>query len=129
METFPAKRTYQNDVAKRYETLICYAYENDLYQLYDFYCARYENITYDEFLNLGINYFNIKLMSIPESEPLYTILKARTINLGKIKDKDEKRYWRELKRQNSIPAIYLPKKEIDMELKKKVGDFKHGKGT
>ena len=47
-----------------------------------------------------------KLASIPETEPLYTIMKSRAINLGKIKDKHEKKYWAELKRINKIPYAY-----------------------
>ena len=54
--------------------------------------------------------------SIPESEPLYKILKSRAINPGKIKDKEERKYWQELKRINEIPQIYLPIEEIDKRL-------------
>lgn len=119
-------KKYQKTNKRNKETLICYAYDGDLYQLYDFYCARYENIPFNEFLDLGINEFNIKLMSIPENEPLYTIFKARSINLGKIKDKEEKRYWRELKRLNKIPDIFLPNKELDSNIKKELGGLKYG---
>ena len=41
-------------------------------------------------MNMGYDEFSMKLGSIPESEPLYTIFKSRSINIGKIKDKDEK---------------------------------------
>lgn len=85
--------------------------------MYDFYCARYENISFDEFMKLGYEAFNIKLRSIPETEPLHTIIKSRTINIGKIKDKEERKYWRELKRANAIPDIYKSNEEIDKEMK------------
>ena len=55
----------------------CFAYYKDLDEAYAFYCARYENIKYEEFLNLGIREFSMKLASIPESEPLYKIIKSR----------------------------------------------------
>lgn len=61
-----------------------------------------------------------KFASIPESEPLYKILKSRTIDLSKIKDKHEKRYWSELKRVNSIPEEYLPIDEILSDLERNV---------
>ena len=38
-----------------------------------------------EFLDLGFSDFKRKLGSIPESEPLYKILKSRSIDLSKIK--------------------------------------------
>ena len=72
---------------------------------------------YEEFLNLGYEEFSIKLESIPESEPLYTIIKSRIINLAKIKDKEERKYWRELKRINAIPDIYISNEELDQRLK------------
>lgn len=63
--------------------------------------------------------------SIPEDEPLFKIIKSRTININKIKDKEERKYWQELKRINEIPQIYLPTSEIDQRLnefiKKKKG--------
>lgn len=88
--------------------------------MYSFYCARYENINYKEFLNLGASEFNMKLSSIPESEPLHKIIKSRTINTGKIKDKEERKYWRELKRANKIPDIYLSNKELDDIINEKI---------
>lgn len=94
--------------------------------MYDFYCARYKNISYEEFMKLGYEEFSIKLRSIPESEPLHTIIKSRTINIGKIKDKEERKYWRELKRTNAIPDIYKSNEELDKQLKenmKSVGGF------
>lgn len=88
--------------------------------MYAFYCARYENIPFDDFMKLGFEEFSKKLKSIPESEPLYKIIKSRTIELTKIKDKEERKYWRELKRVNAIPDIYKSNEEIDRELKKTV---------
>ena len=72
---------------------------------------------YEEVLNIGYEEFSIKLESIPESEPLYTIIKSRSINLAKIKDKEERKYWRELKRINAIPDIYISNEELDQRLK------------
>lgn len=69
----------------------------------------------------------MKLRSIPEDEPLFKILKSRAINISKIKDKDERAYWRELKRINAIPSKYLSQAEIEKELKNMVGG-KNGKG-
>lgn len=88
--------------------------------MYSFYCGRYENISYQEFLKLGFQEFNKKLKSIPESEPLYKIIKSRTINIGSIKDKEERKYWRELKKINKIPDIYLSNEELDLEIKEKM---------
>jgi hypothetical protein len=67
-------------------------------------------------LKLGLFEFKKKLSSIPKDEPLYEIIKSRTINIGKIKNKEEKDYWKELKRVNEIPQIYLTTKEIDSML-------------
>ena len=105
------------------QTIICFAYNNDLIQVYDFYCARYQNITYNEFLNMGISEVMMKMESIPESEPLYTILKSRVVNLAKIKDKNERKHWRELKEINKIPDIYLPNEELDINMNNKLGGF------
>ncbi len=84
----------------------CFAYYKDLEEAYAFYCSRYENITYTEFLNLPLSDFNRKIASIPENEPLYKIMKSRAININKIKDKDQRKYWQELKRENKIPYAY-----------------------
>lgn len=65
----------------------------------------------------------MKLSSIPEDEPLFKIIKSRVIDLAQIKDKEEKKYWRELKRLNAIPDIYKSSNELDIELKKK---FRNG---
>ena len=51
----------------------------------------------------------MKFNSIPESEPLYKIIQSRTIDLSKIKDKEERKYWREQKRINKIPEIFEQK--------------------
>jgi hypothetical protein len=109
----PDKRI-RKEIAKnnRGELQFCYAYWKDLDEAYAFYCARYENISYDEFLKLPITDFNRKLASIPESEPLYTIMKSRAIRLGAIKDKEERKYWSELKRINKIPYAYYHKDDI-----------------
>ena len=60
----------------------------------------------------------IKFNSVPESEPLHTILKSRTINLSKIKDKEERKYWSKLKRLNAIPSEYVSTQEIMLDLSK-----------
>lgn len=70
-------------------------------------------------MQLGFFEVKKKMASIPESEPLYKIIKSRTIDTSKIKDKEERKYWKELKRINEIPQIYLPLNEID----KKLNDF------
>lgn len=102
---------------------ICYGYESDLEQMYAFYCARYENISYKEFLSLGIEQFNMKLNSIPKNEPLYEIIKSRTIDLSKIKNKDERKHWQELKKINRIPDIYKSNEEIEMEMKEQLKNY------
>ena len=89
----------------------------DINDIYAFYCSRYNDIKYKDFLNLGYEEFSIKLNSIPESEPLYKIFKSRAKNINTIKDKEEKKYWRELKRVNKIPDIYLPIQEIKQSIK------------
>ena len=105
-------------------TTFCWAYPSDLEQFYAFYCARYENISYNDFLHLGLTEALMKLNSIPESEPLYKIIKSRTISLAKIKDKSERKYWAELKKINKIPAIYLSVKELDNIFKEEVNGRK-----
>lgn len=64
-----------------------------------------------------------KFQSIPESEPLFKLLRSRTIDLSKIKDKEEKKYWSELKRLNRIPSEYIPVQEIMSELSKNVKEI------
>lgn len=110
------QNSYQRIISKRRKTIICWAYEDDLNDIYAFYCSRYENISYEEFLNLGFFEVKKKINSIPETEPLFKKIKSRTINIGKIKNKNERDYWRELKRINEIPQIYLPIEEIDKRL-------------
>lgn len=100
--------------------VICYAYEEDLDQMYAFYCSRYKDIDFDDFMKLGYEQFSKKLKSIPESEPLFKIIKSRTIEIAKIKNKEERKYWRELKRINTIPDIYKSHEEIEEEIKKSV---------
>lgn len=112
-----SKSTIENN-----KTIISFAYERDLEQIYDFYCARYKDIEFDEFMDLGIHKVRRKLASVPESEPLYTIIKSRTININKIKDKEERKYWEELKRINQIPSIYISSQELNKEIIKKVGN-------
>lgn len=126
MVIYPENSTIE-DKNKNSNTILCYAYDHDLIQVYDFYCARYENITYEEFLNKGISEVQRKLASIPENEPLFNILKSRVINPKTIKNKDEQNYWIKLKKDNKIPDIYLPNQEIEAELKSKVGGIKDGK--
>lgn len=99
------------------ETVICFAYDKDLEEMYAFYCARYKDMRFEEFMKLGYEEFSMKLRSLPENEPLHTIIKSRTINIGKIKDKEERKYWRELRKINAIPDIYKSNEEIDRDLK------------
>ncbi len=73
---------------------------------------------------MGFFEFKKKLGSVPKSEPLYDIIKSRTINLSKIKDKEERRYWRELKKANKIPEVYLSTREIYRDLKNKLNETK-----
>ncbi|MEE3417865.1 MAG: Gp15 family bacteriophage protein [Methanosphaera sp.] len=102
---------------KHNKTILCFAYDSDLEQIYAFYCSRYKDISFKEFLDLGLSEFFMKLNSIPENEPLYKIIQSRTIDIAKIKDKEEKKYWREQKRINKIPEIYLSNREIEEDLK------------
>lgn len=109
---------------KSNKTYFCFAYPSDLDNAYAFYCARYENISFEEFLKLGITDFTRKFSSIPESEPLYTIIKSRTIDTNKIKDKEERRYWNKLKRLNAIPSEYISTNEIMLDLTKMSKEYK-----
>lgn len=112
---------------KNKTTPICFAYDRDLEQIYAFYCARYKDIEYKEFLKLGITEFMMKLNSIPETEPLFNIIKSRVINIASIKDKEERKYWRKQKQINKIPDIYLSNEELDMNMRemfKKMGGLK-----
>lgn len=125
MVIYPVKQT-QN---RSKETVLCFAYDKDLIQIYDFYCARYQNITYKEFLDLGITDIQRKLASIPENEPLFEIIKSRVININSIssKNKEERKKWRELKEANKIPDIYISNEELDININKKLGGIKDGK--
>lgn len=119
------KQHPQNNYSKRNktnQTIICLPYDID--NIYAFYCSRYKDIPYNEFLDLGMTEFNRKLSSIPETEPLYKIIQSRTINIAKIKDKEQKKYWREMKRINAIPDIYKSTKELDEELKQSLNKSK-----
>ena len=112
-------REIKNNYSKKTsnKTIFCFAYQEDLDQAYAFYCSRYENISYEEFMQLGLFEFKKKLGSIPKTEPLYDIIKSRTINIASIKDKEERKYWRELRRINHIPQIFIPTKEVFDNLK------------
>lgn len=103
--------------------IICYGYPSDLQQMYAFYCARYDNIKYSEFLKLGYEEFTMKLNSLPKDEPLYEIIKSRTIDLSKIKDKEERKYWRELKKINKIPDEYKTNDELEKEMKEQLKNY------
>lgn len=94
--------------------------------LYAFYCARYRDIEYNEFIHLGLTEVIRKMNSIPESEPLFKIIKSRTINIAKVKDKEERKYWQEQKKINQIPALYLPPQELDDILKENMRNGKKG---
>lgn len=107
-----------NHPVKHSKTTFCFAYPSDLEHAYAFYCARYKDMPYNEFLHLGITEFLMKFSSIPETEPLYNILKSRVININDIKNKEEKKHWRNLKRKNAIPDIYLSTSEILGNLKR-----------
>ena len=109
------KNSYSKKTSNK--TIFCFAYQEDLDQAYAFYCSRYENISYEEFMQLGLFEFKKKLGSIPKTEPLYDIIKSRTINIASIKDKEERKYWRELRRINQIHQIFIPTKEVFDNLK------------
>ena len=77
-------------------------------------------MTYQELLDMGYEEFSAKLNSIPKDEPLYEIIKSRVIKLESIKDKEEKKYWRDLKRTNKIPDIYKSNDMVINEMKNKL---------
>ena len=58
---------YKRTINKK---IFCFAYQDDLDQAYAFYCSRYENISWESFMNLGFFEFKKKLGSIPKDEPL-----------------------------------------------------------
>jgi hypothetical protein len=117
---------YQQIISKKNQTIFSFAYQEDLDHAYAFYCARYENVSWKEFLQLGLFEFKKKLGSLPKDEPLYEIIKSRTIDIGKIKDKEERKYWRELRRINEIPQVYLSNNEIDGRLQNAVKQNRGG---
>lgn len=106
------KLEIEKEQRKSKDVQFCFAYWKDLNEAYAFYCARYENISFEKFLSLPLSEFNRKISSVPENEPLYKIMKSRAINLNKIKDKEEKKYWSELKKENRIPYAYYNKDDI-----------------
>ena len=53
---------------------------------------------------------------------MYEIIKSRAIEINKIKDKEEKKYWQELKEANKIPSIYRTPDELEEELKAMVNE-------
>jgi len=108
--------------------MICLPY--DMKQIYAFFCSRYGNISYSDLMNMGYEEFSAKLSSIPESEPIYKIFQSRVIDISKIKDKEERKYWVDMKKANNIPDIYKTQIDLDSELKSKVknGGYTNGKG-
>ena len=98
--------------------VICLPY--DLLNIYAFFCSRYGNITYKDFLKMGYEEFSAKLNSIPKDEPLFEIIKSRVIKLDSIKDKEERKYWRELKNANRIPDIYKSNEMVLGEIRSKL---------
>lgn len=113
---YPVVRNSYNQRINNHNTIFCFAYQDDLDDAYAFYCSRYENISYEEFLKLGLFEFKKKLGSIPKDEPLFDVIKSRTISIAKIKDKEERKYWQQMKRIHEIPQIYLTNQEIDKML-------------
>lgn len=109
-ETFPASKNKSNS-----EMILCIPY--DIENIYAFMCSRYGNITYKDLMNMGYEEFKAKINSIPKNEPLFDIFKSRSIDLNSIKDKEQKKYWQELKRVNRIPDIYKTIEEIHKEIK------------
>ena len=79
-------------------------------------------MSFNDFLHMGIKEFNRKLSSVPESEPLFKIIKSRTIKVSSIKNKEERKYWQRLKRANKIPQLYLSIEEIDQLLKEEISN-------
>lgn len=74
-------------------------------------------MSFKEFMELGAEEVEIKIGSLPKTEPLYEVIQSRVINLAKIKDKEERKKWRSLKKINKIPDEYLDTEEIYENLK------------
>ena len=71
----------------------------------------------------GIIHITTDTTLLKKGSPTNT-LKSRTIDISKIKDKNEKKYWSELKRVNRIPSEYLSTQEIMEDLKNFVKERK-----
>lgn len=91
--------------------------------IYAFFCKNYGNISYNDLMKMGYDEFNAKLNYIADNEPLFLIFKSRSINISKIKDKEEKKYWREMKRINAVPDIYKTNEELEHKLKLNMEDL------
>ena len=46
------------------------------------------------------------------------------MDIDKIKDKEERKYWRNLKKINAIPSEYISTKEIMLDLSKYAKEIK-----
>lgn len=97
---------------------ICIPY--DINNIYAFFCSRYGVQKYDDLINMGYEEFIAKINSIPKDEPLYDIIKSRVIDVSKIKDKEERKYWQDLKQINAIPDIYMSIEDINKDIINKV---------
>ncbi len=71
-------------------------------------------------MNIGITEFNRKISSIPESEPLFTRIKSRVMNLNEINDKEQRKFWSKQRETYKIPQIYLSSQELDANLKEEL---------
>lgn len=111
---------------RKSKTYICLPYDID--DIYSFWCARYTDMTFDEFMELKQTDFFKKMKGIPESEPLHKIIQSRMIDLTTIKNKEERRYWQKLKNANRIPDAYLSNEELDINLKHMIRRDKNGNG-
>ena len=101
--------------------IICLPY--DLREIYPFFCRNYGNMKYSDLMKMGYDEFTMKVNSVPNTEPLYNIFKSRTINPGKIKNKEERDYWTELKNANAIPDLYKSSKELNYQLMSKMNQI------
>lgn len=107
---------------KSKKTILCLAYDDDLNSCYAFWCARYRDISFKEFLNIGMSEFNRKISDIPEKEPLYNRIKSRVIRVNEIKDKELRKFWQEQREAYKIPQIYLSTQELDLKLKEELNN-------